>query len=262
MTLQGPYILLAGFVMCVHLVHSIRRCSSKLCLPGQDRVRDAKRRLASHNPLLLTTNLSDLLFGNVLGVLQALAHAARFLAPPTPRDVFLTTLAKTTLPPPVVATLDEPPQAQPLVQAPRRPIAQGPWLSSGPVPQSPSGSVRSSSSGLVPSSPHPALWSGRLVVLWPHPLVTQFRPLARPLIVLWLRPLLLWHGNKQRVLWKTTCTSTTLNSHLSFAECTLYVALAPSVQTSAMLKSTCHTWEDALWTTISVWCKEWRQARA
>jgi hypothetical protein len=89
----------------MHPVHSICRHSLKLCLPGQDHVCDAKHRVASHNPLLLTTNLSGPLFGDVLGALQALAHAAGFLASPTPRDAFLTTLAKAALPPCVVATL-------------------------------------------------------------------------------------------------------------------------------------------------------------
>ncbi|KAH9075675.1 107-domain-containing protein [Lactarius deliciosus] len=36
----------------------------------------------------------------------------------------------------------------------------------------------------------------------------------------------------------------------------LYAALAPSVQTSGVLKSACRTWEDALWATISVLCEE------
>jgi nuclear pore complex protein Nup107 len=71
----------------------------------------------------------------------------------------------------------------------------------------------------------------------------------------------LWHGNKRRALWKATCTRTALDSHLSFAERALYAALAPSVQTSAVLKSACRTWEDALWATISVLCEE-RQSEA
>ncbi|KAI0304868.1 hypothetical protein BC826DRAFT_965189 [Russula brevipes] len=48
---------------------------------------------------LLTTNPSDLLFGDVLGALQVLARAAGFLALPAPRDAFLTALAKATFPP-------------------------------------------------------------------------------------------------------------------------------------------------------------------
>jgi hypothetical protein len=62
---------------------------------------------------LLTTNLSDPLFGDVLGALQALARAAGFLALPTPHDAFLTALAKAARPPHIVAARDEPPQAQP-----------------------------------------------------------------------------------------------------------------------------------------------------
>jgi len=68
---------------------------------------------------LLTTNLSDPLFGDVLGALQALARTAGCLALPTPRDAFLTALAKAALPPRVVAALDEPPQGQ----APRSPVS-------------------------------------------------------------------------------------------------------------------------------------------
>ena len=48
---------------------------------------------------LLTTNLSDSIFGDVLGALQTLARAARCLALPTPRDAFLTALAKAAFPP-------------------------------------------------------------------------------------------------------------------------------------------------------------------
>ncbi|KAH9961800.1 hypothetical protein BC827DRAFT_1201948 [Russula dissimulans] len=55
----------------------------------------------------LTTNLSDPLFGDVLRALQALARAAGCLALPTPRDAFLTALAKAALPPRVVTALDE-----------------------------------------------------------------------------------------------------------------------------------------------------------
>ncbi len=66
----------------------------------------------------------------------------------------------------------------------------------------------------------------------------------------------LWYGNKRRALWKTACTRTALDSRLSSAERALYAALAPSVQTSTVLKSACRTWEDALWATISVLCEE------
>ncbi|KAH9976532.1 nuclear pore protein 84/107 [Russula compacta] len=71
----------------------------------------------------------------------------------------------------------------------------------------------------------------------------------------------LWHGNKRRALWKTACTRAALDSRLSSAERSLYAALAPSVQTSSVLKSACRTWEDALWATISVLCEE-RQSEA
>ena len=58
---------------------------------------------------LLSTNLSDALFGDVLGALQSLARAAGCLALPTPRDAFLTALAKAALPSRVVAALDDTP---------------------------------------------------------------------------------------------------------------------------------------------------------
>ena len=67
---------------------------------------------------LLTTNLSDPIFGDVLGALQTLARAAGCLALPTPRDAFLTALAKAALPPRVVAALDEPSQALSAVRSP------------------------------------------------------------------------------------------------------------------------------------------------
>ncbi|KAH9971849.1 nuclear pore protein 84/107 [Lactifluus volemus] len=61
----------------------------------------------------------------------------------------------------------------------------------------------------------------------------------------------LWHGNQRRALWKTTCTRAALDPRVSSTERALYAALAPSVQTSGVLKSACRTWEDALWATIS-----------
>jgi len=48
-------------------------------------------------------NLCDLLFGDFLGALQVLARTAGCLALPTPRDAFLTALAKSALPPRVEA---------------------------------------------------------------------------------------------------------------------------------------------------------------
>jgi len=71
----------------------------------------------------------------------------------------------------------------------------------------------------------------------------------------------LWQGNKRRALWKTTCTRAALDPRSSPAERALYAALAPSIQTSGILKSACRTWEDALWATISVLCEE-RQSEA
>ena len=57
-------------------------------------------------------------------------------------------------------------------------------------------------------------------------------------------------------MWKATCTRAALDARLSSAERALYAALAPSVQTSGVLKSACRTWEDALWATMSVLCEE------
>lgn len=67
---------------------------------------------------LLTTNLSDPIFGDVLGALQTLARASGCLALPTPRDAFLTALAKAALPSRVVAALDEPPQGPHAIRSP------------------------------------------------------------------------------------------------------------------------------------------------
>ena len=67
---------------------------------------------------LLTTNLSDSIFDDVLGALQTLARAAGYLALPTPRDAFLTALAKAALPPRVVAALDEPQQPLSALRSP------------------------------------------------------------------------------------------------------------------------------------------------
>ncbi|KAH9049809.1 hypothetical protein EDB83DRAFT_2553433 [Lactarius deliciosus] len=78
-----------------------------------DWVRDAERGVAraSRGAILPNKhNLSDALFGDVLGALQALARAAGCLVLPTPRDAFLTALAKAALPPRVVAALDDIPQ--------------------------------------------------------------------------------------------------------------------------------------------------------
>jgi hypothetical protein len=69
---------------------------------------------------LLTTNLSDSIFGDVLGALQTLARAAGCLALPTPHGAFLTALAKAALQPRVVAALDEPQQASSALRSPSR----------------------------------------------------------------------------------------------------------------------------------------------
>jgi hypothetical protein len=56
-------------------------------------------------------NLSDLIFVDVLGMLQMLAPMQVALALPTTYDVFFTALAKAALPPPIIAVLDELQQA-------------------------------------------------------------------------------------------------------------------------------------------------------
>ena len=55
---------------------------------------------------LLSTNISDALFGDVLGALQSLVLASSCLALPMARDAFFTVLAKAALPSCVVAALD------------------------------------------------------------------------------------------------------------------------------------------------------------
>lgn len=55
---------------------------------------------------LLSTNLSDDLFGDVLSAHQALTNVAGMLALPTPRDAFLTSLAKAAIPARVVSSLE------------------------------------------------------------------------------------------------------------------------------------------------------------
>lgn len=66
----------------------------------------------------------------------------------------------------------------------------------------------------------------------------------------------MWSGNRRRRLWKTTCIRAALNPSLSSAERTLFAALAPSPQTSSVLKSVCRTWEDHLWAQIGIVCEE------
>ncbi len=47
-----------------------------------------------------------------------------------------------------------------------------------------------------------------------------------------------------------------MQTALADHERVLYAALAPSPQTSLILKSTCRTWEDHLWAQISIMCEE------
>ncbi|KAF5346850.1 hypothetical protein D9756_010620 [Leucocoprinus leucothites] len=65
-----------------------------------------------------------------------------------------------------------------------------------------------------------------------------------------------WQGNRNRKLWKASCTRAALNPSLSENERILYAALSPSPQTSTVLKSACRTWEDHLWAQISIMCEE------
>ncbi|GLB38465.1 putative nuclear pore protein 84 / 107 [Lyophyllum shimeji] len=65
-----------------------------------------------------------------------------------------------------------------------------------------------------------------------------------------------WSGNRHRKLWKAACTRAALSVTLPDHERTLYAALAPSPQTSVILKSSCRTWEDHLWAQISIMCEE------
>jgi hypothetical protein len=83
---------------------------------------------------LLNMNLSDSLFGVVLGTLQSLTCATGCLTLPTPRGAFFTALIKAALPPHVVAALDEPPgtdseRAQPA----SRPLARSGLAGGGQV---------------------------------------------------------------------------------------------------------------------------------
>ncbi|KAK0213959.1 nuclear pore protein 84/107 [Armillaria fumosa] len=66
----------------------------------------------------------------------------------------------------------------------------------------------------------------------------------------------MWIGNRNRRLWKTTCTRAALNTDMPEHERVLYAALAPSPQTFSVLKSACRTWEDYLWAHVSIMCEE------
>ncbi|TFK71838.1 hypothetical protein BDN72DRAFT_816969 [Pluteus cervinus] len=65
-----------------------------------------------------------------------------------------------------------------------------------------------------------------------------------------------WVGNPRRKLWKSTCVQAALNPSLPDYERLLYAALAPSPQTSTILKAGCRTWEDHLWAQLSIMCEE------
>ncbi|KAJ6459798.1 nuclear pore protein 84/107 [Mycena vitilis] len=65
-----------------------------------------------------------------------------------------------------------------------------------------------------------------------------------------------WEGNRRRQLWKSTCTRSAINPNISDHDRILYAALAPTPQTSVVLKTACRTWEDHLWAQISVVCEE------
>ncbi|TFK45781.1 hypothetical protein OE88DRAFT_1639447 [Heliocybe sulcata] len=65
-----------------------------------------------------------------------------------------------------------------------------------------------------------------------------------------------WRGNRRRKLWKTTCTKAALNPNVPAPDRLLSASLAPSPQTSALLKSACRTWSDHLWAQISVLVEE------
>ncbi|TFY66386.1 hypothetical protein EVG20_g4703 [Dentipellis fragilis] len=65
-----------------------------------------------------------------------------------------------------------------------------------------------------------------------------------------------WHGNKRRRLWKSTCTRAATNPRTTDLERALYASLAPSKETANSLDYNCRTWEDKLWATISILCEE------
>ncbi|THU96793.1 hypothetical protein K435DRAFT_754578 [Dendrothele bispora CBS 962.96] len=65
-----------------------------------------------------------------------------------------------------------------------------------------------------------------------------------------------WSGDRNRKLWKSSCTRAALNPALPEYDRVLYAALAPSPQTSLILKSACRTWEDHLWAQVSIMCEE------
>jgi len=92
----------------------------------------------------LTTKVSNLLFDDVPTALQVLARTAGCLAVPTARDAFLTA-RKATLPPRVVAALDEPPTISAAAVALPRPTE---WLT---LSLAGGGGASGSGSGAAPS---------------------------------------------------------------------------------------------------------------
>ncbi|KAI8970749.1 nuclear pore protein 84/107 [Trametes punicea] len=65
-----------------------------------------------------------------------------------------------------------------------------------------------------------------------------------------------WRGNVRRRLWKKVCSQAALSNSLSPTERALYAALAPTAQTAISLKAVARTWEDHLWTLVSLACEE------
>ncbi|KAI5891471.1 uncharacterized protein SCHCODRAFT_02629191 [Schizophyllum commune H4-8] len=59
-------------------------------------------------------------------------------------------------------------------------------------------------------------------------------------------------GNRNRRLWKRTCTRAALSTRIADYDRIVFAALAPSPQTSGVLKMACRTWEDHLWTQVAI----------
>ena len=104
---------------CMHRAHSILPTALPETEPARAKLRTVRVMLNIGSlSFLLTTNLSDFIFFDVLSALQTLACPAGCLTPPTPRDAFLTSLPKAALLPRVVAALDEPQQASSILRSP------------------------------------------------------------------------------------------------------------------------------------------------
>ncbi|KAF8905638.1 nuclear pore protein 84/107 [Mucidula mucida] len=65
-----------------------------------------------------------------------------------------------------------------------------------------------------------------------------------------------WRGTRKRNLWKSSCIRAALNQSLPNHDRILFAALAPSNQTSNILRSACRTFHDHLWAALSVTCEE------